>query len=333
MGPWRHHKEDIRIDMTISYDGGEEVSVDIAPGDKIGFKVTEFEVSEDLIDAINETIFEGELTEENVTEMENMIMGSKWVFERNTTNEIYDSGLDILYNLTVAIPDGEAESGYFLSNVMLVGSPYIIPEWDLVFSQFQLYAHIALKVYPKFMKYMAAQEDPNIIFDFTGDYQVLSYGDNEYVSAYVTFDADLGYRYTIPAEYKNKTDVSLSGEGWYTYDADGYLTEIHVSLGGEITVDSNGDNVTDPDVDEHYSGTISITINRVGTSATGEPLWNSPVDAPDPTAAGWTDVTPYKTIGGEGLIPETIAGIPTTYIVVGVGVLFILSIIVLIKRR
>jgi len=334
---WVYHIEDVSISLLIEHVNAAEVDIAIEPGDKLGFKVSEFTMTEDLIDTINETM-EGGFTQEMVDMINSTVYGIKTVFKYNETNEIYPSGLDILYNVTTEIPipeDGiEKESSYALMNVMQLGAPYILPEHDLIFGDFQFWSHLYLKILPKFLKYMYEQSedyDPNMTFDITGDYSVLRYGDNEYVAAKASFTYDFNYQYTIPAKAMNKTDATIEGQSWIIYDGDGYLTEIHYELSFNAKIDTNADNATD----KTYSGSLSITINRVQNTAAGEPNWDSVIDPPSFTEAGWEDVTPYKAgAGGAEGIFEFLSAIPPEYIAVGaVGLVVVIGLILWIRRR
>ena len=324
---------ELTINIRLEHVGAKAVEIGLEDGEKIGFKVTTFEVSPELIDAINQTLIEQgypPLTEENVTFFMNQIRGLTAEFEYIEPNPYIDSGLDLFFNVTVATPDIPPSSTEIMSNALVLGSPYVLPEWDLLFGDFQFWMHFELKVLPKFVSFYFEREDPNIIFEVDGDYAVLSRDDNAYVSAYTTINAHLGYTTTIPDEDKVKFDLTLDIERWHTYTGDGYLTEYAIKINGTLLVDTDMDNsLTD---ETPITGYIELVINRVETDpTTNEVDWEAPIDSPDPAEAGWTDVTPYRVTIPER--PPFVLPVPLEYVAIGVAVIVIIAIIALARRR
>jgi len=316
---------ELSANIVFEHTNAKEIEIGLSPGDILGFKVTNFTLSQDLIDVLNETLG---MPEENITEFVNLVRGIKTEYTYISPNPVLETGLDLFYNITAYVPDQEPVSGFTIMNVLSLGAPYVLPEWDLIYGSFQFWAHLELNVVPKFAAYAAYQEDPNIILEISGDYSVLERED--YVSTYITANAHLGYAITNETEGVNKTDLQLSITTWYTYDKDGFLTEFYISIEGSFKIDTDGDNSLEDE--DAITGTIVFQINRVQTNpTTNEPQWDNPINPPNPTEAGWTDVTPYRAEIAPGGFP----GIPIepTYIAVGVVAIVIIIVAVAFMRR
>ena len=318
-------KIELSANIVFEHTNAKEIEIGLSPGDVLGFKVTNFTLSQDLIDVLNETLG---MPEENITDFVNFVRGIKTEYTYISPNPVLETGLDLFYNITAYAPDQEPVSGFTIANVLYLGAPYVLPEWDLIYASFQFWAHLELNVEPKFAAYAARQEDPNIILEISGDYSVLERED--YVSTYITANAHLGYAITNETEGVNKTDLQLSIATWYTYDKDGFLTEFYISIEGSFKIDTDGDNSLEDE--DATTGTIVFQINRVQTNpTTNEPQWDNPINPPNPTEAGWTDVTPCRA----EIAPGGFLGIPIepTYIAVGVVVIVIIIVAVAFMRR
>ena len=328
----------VSIKFRMVYTGEEDINIGLVDNEKLGFKVTEFYLSPDLIDFLNATIANGTITEENVTQLTAYMENLRWTYTYRANNPYYPSGLDLYYDILIENPlAGTSDTGWDMFNVYQLGAPYVIPDWEIQYGVFQFQQHILLKIYPKIIKYAIENRNTNAFFNYDSSYNIYESPDGNWRSLMSNISVNFGFKQTITSKDELKSDITISLGSWITYSSDGKLTEIglEISFTGKADTNENND-LTDEDT---YSGTFRIVVNRVQNTAgpTSSPDFDNPLDAPEPTSS-WKEVTPYKTVtgaGGEGgVLPETIAGIPTIYIIGGaIGLIILIGLVSLIRRR
>ncbi len=318
----------ISLSMSMDHVGAKEIDVGLVDDEKIGFKITEFNVTEDFIEflqAMNVSI-----TMENFTEFSDVLKTLGFEYQYQEPNTYYDTGLDLLFNLKIYNLSDETlleDAGDVSFNGFYLASPYLIPEWDVLTGEFQTGAHLVTKILPNLWWFALHREDPNFVFEPTaGDYKVLKYG-----TEWMSMDMSLNLHMAYPETNENWTmfDATFNLETWMTYSYDGYLTEYAIT--GSFTLKFDNDSDSSLDDEPTYSGTITFVINKVENDSTGEPDYTAPLDSPDPTASGWEDVTPATAAGGGGFLPEIPGG--TTTIIVGAGVVAVIAILFFAFRR
>ena len=317
----------ISLSMSIDYVDAKEIDVGLVDDEKIGFKITEFNVTEDFIEFLQ--AMGAPITMENFTEFSDLLKTLGFEYQYQEPNTYYDTGLDLLFNLKIYNLTNDTlieDAGDVSFNGFYLVSPYLIPEWDVLTGEFQTGAHLVAKILPNLLWFALHREDPDFVFEPTGDYKVLKYG-TEWMSMDMSLNLHMGY----PETNENWTmfDATFNLETWMTYSYDGYLTEYAIT--GSFTLKFDNDSDSSLDDESTYSGTVTFVINRVENDSTGEPDYTAPLDSPDPTASGWEDVTPATAAGGGGFFP----GIPggTTTIIVGAGVVAVIAILFFAFRR
>ena len=342
---WKSKYEDIQIDFQFSFKGSSEIEVGLVDNQNIGYKVTEFTMSNDLVDTINKTIASmgGEpLTPENVTFIHDVMSSFAWKFTYHQVNPYYNSGLDLYYDLNVSnskLNESEADQAIF--NIYQLGSPYVTPDWEVQYATFQFQSHVYLKLLPKYYKFMLEQEEPKAYLNYDTDYKILESGDGNWISMITNASFNIGYSETNTTAGTSKFDATLNMDSWMTYSSDGLLSQIGLIVSFSAKNDTNGDNsLTD---ETPYTGQMRIVVNRVqnqGNNPTQEPDYDQPVNVPAPSQS-WQDKTPVNaqpSSGGQGgglggLLSGEVYGVPTMYIGGGIAFLLIVGVLLFAVRR
>ncbi|MGQ4892695.1 MAG: hypothetical protein ACP6IP_09460 [Candidatus Njordarchaeia archaeon] len=343
-GKWKSRYQDVQMEIKLTYKGNSEIEIGLVDGQNIGYKVTEFYMSDDLLGTVNRTLMEmtnHTLTPENVTFINNVMSAFAWKFTYRQTNPYYNSGLDLYYDLNVSNSAlNESETTPTVFNVYQLGSPYVTPDWEVQYATFQFQSHAYLKLLPKYYKFMIENEEPGAYLNYDTAYKILESGDGNWISMVTNASFNIGYNETNPAEGSIMFDATLNLDSWMTYSSDGILSQIGMIVSFSAKNDTDGDNsLTD---ETAFTGTLKIVVNRVqnqGNNPTQEPDYDQPVNVPTPSQS-WQDKTPVTAqpsqgAGGAlgGLLGGEIYGVPIVYIGGGIAFIVIVGALLFAVRR
>ncbi len=295
------------FELALSYMGGEDLPIDLMDGDKLGYRVTNFDYSKSLLDLLSDLQNYGLMpsTTLNLTLLDSALDVIEKVNVTFTFNESATiDGINLVFNTLSEVPEEissllNASSSNFtelinstlmgnttIFNSLIPGSIYLLGAWEESAGFIQALSLIRRWSNPLFM----FSPNTTMSIDVMSDNRFLRYpssGDPKYYA----FVNDFNIRYVQPKITVNDTAIppvkaNINVRVQLIYDSKGYLTRASLLVNTTYLEIEISESVLLVFRNIYLLVEVSGVENR-----NGEPDFNSVKSSPSLSSSEWLDIS------------------------------------------